>query len=371
MRERKSPRAKASHISLQFFAKQMLSLLLVLSGLSIRSFMRMPTQQREPMKSASHSVCDDGRLRGLIPPLVLPLATEGEIDFQSLARQVDYLMTGPVNGLWVNGTTGDFFALTDQESAAVLQIVVKHISGRVPVIAQIGDTVTRKVLAKGQLALEAGADYLAVVLPYYLDYSQEELKAHYREVSRTLNRPLILYQLPQMCKVSLTVPSVIELAREGTLIGIKDSSGNQEYYRRLIEAARRESVTLRCFVGGGMLMDVSLLAGGDGLMCAVANLAPAICARLYRHAQAGEWEQVRQLQSRITQFNEAMGLPERTNWAATVAVYKWLLRELGVISCDAVFAPLQPLTAHEQARLREGALPLLRKMAAPMPGAIT
>ena len=323
-----------------------------------------PVQSPEPLAA---SVEYARRLRGLIPPLVLPLSQEAAIDFPSLERQVDYLLAGSINGLWVNGTTGDFFALTDQEGAAVLQAVVKQVNGRVPVIAQIGDTVTRKVIGKGQLALEAGADYLAVVLPYYLDYSQEELKAHYRAVSRALNRPLILYQLPQMCKVSLTVPTVIELAREGTLIGIKDSSGNQEYYRLLIETAREEAVTLRCFVGGGMLMDVSLLAGGSGLMCAVANLAPAPCAQLYGHAQAGEWEQVRDLQSQIIRLNRALRLPDRTNWAPTVAIYKWLLRELGVIECDAVFAPLQPLSAAEQAQLRKRALPSLQELLAGPP----
>jgi len=305
------------------------------------------------------------RLRGLFPPLALPLTAEGDLDFASLNRQVDYLLAGPVEGLWVNGTTGDFFALTDEEGAAVVSAVVKQVQGRVPVVAQIGDTVTRKVICKGHLALEAGADYLAVVLPYYLEYSQEELKQHYREVSAAMKRPLILYQLPQMCKVSLTVPTVIELARGGVLIGIKDSSGNQEYFRRLIETARAESVTLRTFVGGGTLMDVSLLAGADGLMCAIANLLPGICHRLYSCSQAGDWEQVRRLQSRIIRLTEAMRLPDRPNWAATVAVYKWTLRELGVITSDAVFAPLKPLSEVEQARLRQRALPLLREMVSP------
>jgi 4-hydroxy-tetrahydrodipicolinate synthase len=305
------------------------------------------------------------RLRGLIPPLALPLTSGGDLDFSSLNRQVDYLLSGPVNGLWVNGTTGDFFALTDEEGAAVLGAVIEQVKGRVPVVAQIGDTVTRKVIRKGHLALQAGADYLAAVLPYYLDYTQEELKEHYRTLSAELRRPLILYQLPQMCKVSLTVPTVIELAREGVLIGIKDSSGNQDYFRRLIETARAESVTLRCFVGGGNLMDVSLMAGADGLMCAIANLVPAHCHRLFSASQVGDWEQVRRLQSRIIQLTEAMRLPDRPNWAATVAIYKWVLRELGVIASDAVFAPLKPLTAAEKAHLQQRVLPLLQEMVSP------
>ena len=141
----------------------------------------MSKQTHERVKPGTAPPNNVDRLRGLFPPLALPLTAEGDLDFASLNRQVDYLLAGPVEGLWVNGTTGDFFALTDEEGAAVVSAVVKQVQGRVPVVAQIGDTVTRKVIRKGHLALEAGADYLAVVLPYYLEYSQEELKQHYRE----------------------------------------------------------------------------------------------------------------------------------------------------------------------------------------------
>src|SRR5947207_14501358 len=119
------------------------------------------------------------RLAGILPPVLLPLTRNSEIDFDSLRRHLDFLLAGEVDAMWMNGTTGEFFALTEQECTQVVECAVKHVAGRVPAIAQVGDGSTRRAISKAEQALAAGADYLAVVLPYYLDYSQAELQRYY------------------------------------------------------------------------------------------------------------------------------------------------------------------------------------------------
>lgn len=304
------------------------------------------------------------KLKGVIPPLVLPLRDTGTIDYDSLDRQIDFLLAGNVDGLWVNGTTGDFFALTDEERAEVVRSAVRRAAGRVPVIAQVGDTSTRLAIRHASGALEAGADFVAVVLPYYVPYTQAELKQHYRKIAAEIGMPVFLYQFPQMCKVALTVPSIIELAQEGVLIGIKDSSGDLDFYRRLLCEVSEKKVTLRCFNGVGALMDLSLFAGGHGIMCAIANLLPHLCKQVYQEATSGNWGKARATMTRVLAFINALALPERTTWAPTVAVYKWILRELGIIATDVVFEPLQPLSKQEQELLRERALPMAKELCA-------
>lgn len=299
--------------------------------------------------------------RGVIPPLLLPLTDQSEIDEESLERQALYLLRSGVQGFWVNGTTGDFFALTDQEMARVIQICARIADGKVPIIAQVGDCATRRVIQKGELARESGAAALAVVLPYYLDYSQEELKDHYRIISRALDSSLFLYQLPQMCKVALSIPSILELAQEGVLVGIKDSAGSIDFYYTLIRRVKTLGVNLRCFYGASSLADVSLYVGGHGLMCAIANLVPHLCCELFLQASAGRWEEARRVNQRILAVADAVKLPTRQNWAATVAAYKRILKELGVIASARVFAPLQPLTKEEKQYLAQGALPLVAR----------
>jgi 4-hydroxy-tetrahydrodipicolinate synthase len=300
-------------------------------------------------------------LQGLFPPLVVPLGEDGLIDLESLDRQATFLVEGGVDGFWVNGTTGDFFALSDEERLRVLARVVGKVAGKLPVVAQVGDTATRKVIVKGQQALAAGADFLSVAPPYYLDYTQRELMLHYRAIAQAVGRGVILYQVPQMCKVALTVPNIVELAREGVLLGIKDSSGDAASYRRLVGLIRQEKLPFRCFYGAGALMDVSLLLGGDGLMCALANLVPQLCKELYQAAMSGDWPGVISGQRKAARLIEALRLPERTNWAATVATYKWILKELMVIATARVVEPLKPLTPAEEALLRERALPLVEQ----------
>ena len=304
------------------------------------------------------------RFVGVIPPLVLPLDRTGQIDFDSLDRQIDFLLAAGVDGLWVNGTTGDFFALDDDERGRVVAAAVRRSGGRVPVIAQAGDTATRRAIAHGHRALEAGADAVAVVLPYYLDYSQQELKAHYRAVRREIGVPLFLYQLPQMCKVALSIETILELAQDGTLIGIKDSAGDVDFYYRLVRAVAKAGVVLRCFYGASSLIDVGLYVGGHGVMSAIANLVPHLCRQAYAEAAAGRWSEARATHGRILDLIEALRLPGRPNWAPTVAVYKWLLCQLEIIQHDGVFEPLQPLSGEEQDHLRARALPLMKELCA-------
>jgi len=304
------------------------------------------------------------KLAGVVPPLVLPLNPSAEIDFESLDRQIDFLLAAGVDGLWVNGTTGDFFALDAEERARVVAAAVRRAAGRVPVIAQVGDTATRGAIAHGRRALEAGADAVAVVLPYYLDYSQEELRAHYRAVRRTIGAPLFLYQLPQMCKVALSIESIVELTDDGTLIGIKDSAGDVDFYYRLVRTVEKEGLALRCFYGASSLIDVGLYVGGHGVMSAVANLVPHLCRQAYREAAAGRWSEARAAHARVLDLIEALRLPGRSNWAPTVAVYKWLLCQLGVIRHDVVFEPLRPLSGEEQDLLKARALPLMKELCA-------
>lgn len=301
-------------------------------------------------------------LHGIIPPLVLPMTGDGSIDLASLRRQAAFLLDRGVHGLWVNGTTGEFHALEPEERQAVLREVVAAAAGRVPVIAQVGDAATRRALKHLHTAVEAGADYVSAISPYYLDFSQAELRRYYRDLAAASPVPLVIYHLPKMAKVGLTAESVLELARDGTAVAIKDSAGDMSWYRQVVSGARAEGLDLQCFVGGGGLVDISLLSGGNGAMCAIANLLPSQCVAIYQAAMAQDWPGANVLQLQLQDVIGRLTLPSRSNWAAGIAVYKWVLTQLGVIANDAVASPLEPLSADEQLYLREHALPAIQRL---------
>lgn len=301
-------------------------------------------------------------LRGVIPPLTLALRPDGTPDLASVRRLVEHLLAAGVAGLWVNGTTGEFFALEAEERAQVLRAVVEVVAGRVPVIAQVGDTATRRALRHAALAAEAGATHLAAVAPFYAPPAAAEALAYYRALATATPLPLLVYQVPQFTKVALSVAEVLTLAREGTIMGLKDSQGDLGYFRSVVHGARTEGLALAVFPGGGNLLDVSLLAGAAGAMCAIANLAPRQCVALYQAAQAGDWAAAAERQAELLRLIGALSLSHRPQWTATIPVYKWLLCELGLIAHDAVPAPIEPLSAADRQHLRAAALPLIRAM---------
>jgi 4-hydroxy-tetrahydrodipicolinate synthase len=297
--------------------------------------------------------CD---LNGLIPPIVLPMRPGEEIDHDSLGRQTTSLLDAGARGFWVNGTTGEFHSLSAEERVSVVSNVVERADGRGHVVAQVGAPSTREAVRHACAAVDAGADYIAAVAPFYLAFDHRELTTYYRAISAAIGAPILVYQLPQMTKVGLTVAGVVDLASEGAVCGIKDSSGDLAWLRNLIDTARERNIELSVFSGGGATIDASLLVGARGAMCAIANLMPHHCAKLIRHAGRGDWEGAASLQKEINVVNRALTLPGRTNWAATVAVYKYVLTRQGLIDGDTCASPLAPLDADERARIDADAI---------------
>ena len=316
------------------------------------------------MNSDTIAIPSAEKFKGVIAPTLLPLAEDKTIDYKSLDCQLDFLLAGKVDGIWVNGTTGEFFALTDSERSEVIEASVKGVARRAIVIAHVGDTSTRKTLIHGARAVEAGVDCVSVVPPYYMTYSQTELKQHFRTISKELGIPIFLYQIPQTCKVSLTISSIIELAREGVLIGLKDSAGDVDFYHSLLREVAKAKVNLRCFYGVSSLVDMGLYASGHGVMSAIANLVPHLCKQACEQAEESNWSAVHEINLQILQLMDTLHLPGRQGMTPLVAVYKWILKELGIIATNKVFAPLQPLTKEEQTLLYNTALPLAKKLCA-------
>lgn len=178
-------------------------------------------------------------LKGVVPPVVTPLTIDEQVDHASLRRLIKWLLQRGVHGLWVMGSTGEFAALDAQQRAEAIATVVDTVAGRVPVLAGISDAGTELAVRHGRAAREAGADAVAATPPYYFPVAQDEILAHYRRIREAVDLPLLIYNFPKMVKVNLDLSTALELAGEGTVIGIKDSQNDLEWFRRLMVGAGR------------------------------------------------------------------------------------------------------------------------------------
>ena len=146
--------------------------------------------------------------RGIVPAMVTPLKPDGSVNEPVLRRFVDYLIEGGSHGLFVVGTTGEFYGLTPEEKRELYWITVDQAKGRVPVYAGTGAITTREAVRLTRYAEDAGVDAVSVLTPMFVSPSQKELAEHYTAVAASTRLPVLLYNNPPKTGVNLTAQTV-------------------------------------------------------------------------------------------------------------------------------------------------------------------
>ncbi|WP_328753982.1 dihydrodipicolinate synthase family protein [Streptomyces sp. NBC_00269] len=291
-------------------------------------------------------------LRGVVPPVCTPLDETGEVDTASLARLVEHLVAGGVHGLFALGSTSEVAYLTDEQRAVTLRTVVEAAAGRVPVLAGVIDTTTARVIAHARVAAELGADALVATAPFYTRTHPKEIAGHFRTLHASVDLPLFAYDIPVAVHSKLPASLVRELAEDGTLAGLKDSSGDEGGLRRVIvELGGRDGRTdgpapqFSVLTGSELTVDCALLAGADGVVPGIGNIDPAGYVRLYDAALAGDWALAAKEQERLVALFGMVDVgPEADMGRSSSALgsFKAALRLLGVIECgDTAFPQIQ------------------------------
>ncbi|MBD5635849.1 MAG: dihydrodipicolinate synthase family protein, partial [Candidatus Eremiobacteraeota bacterium] len=166
-------------------------------------------------------VHDLSALRGSIPPLITPFV-DGEVDFAGYARLVNFHVDNGSHGILVNGTTAEPSTLTVDERNRIVDIGVREAAGRVPVVVHTGSQSLAETRFLTEHAVRAGADALLIVTPYYVKPPQRGLVAYYLEVMRGYDIPWMIYHIPGRTAVSVTLETVVELARRSpNFVGMK------------------------------------------------------------------------------------------------------------------------------------------------------
>ncbi|OON82824.1 dihydrodipicolinate synthase family protein [Streptomyces tsukubensis] len=302
-------------------------------------------------------------LRGVVPPVCTPLTSDQEVDVPSLRALVEHLVAGGVHGLFALGSTSEVVYLTDRMRELALKTVVEAAAGRVPVLAGVIDTTTYRVQEHIRAAADCGADALVATAPFYTRTHPLEIARHFRALRQTADLPLFAYDIPVSVHSKLPAALLRELAEDGTLAGVKDSSGDEGGLRRLLVELGghegRASGPLAGFsllTGAELTVDAALLAGVDGVVPGLGNVDPAGYVRLYDAARAGDWGRAVEEQERLVDLFGMVDVgPEGEMGRSSSALgsFKAALNLLGVIECGATVQPQIPLSAESVARVAD------------------
>ena len=293
-------------------------------------------------------------LRGVVPPLLVPLTGDRDLDVPSLRRLVDRQIEAGVAGIFALGSSGEVVFHDDDMRRRVLTEVTDHVAGRVPVIAGVIDMQTDRVRAHIAAADRIGVDGVVAVAPFYAITGPQEIETHFRILGESTDTPLWAYDLPICVHVKLDGELLVRLGREGVITGVKDSSGDDIAFRRLARMNREAGEPLTLLTGHEVVVDGSYLAGAHGAVPGLGNVDPAGYVRMHRAAIAGDWEQMRTEQERLAVlFEIVFAAKGRVGPAAGVGAFKTALRELGVFSTNVMSPPLASLGDEEATAIRE------------------
>lgn len=282
-------------------------------------------------------------ISGSIVALVTPMDTEGNIDWDALDSLLDWHVDMGTNAIVPVGTTGESSTVTFQEHSEIVQHVVQHVDGRLPIIAGTGANATREAIELTQAAKEAGADACLLVTPYYNKPTQEGLYQHYRAIAEAVDLPQVLYNVPGRTACDMLPETVSRLADIKQVVAIKEATGDIERTKQILAQCDNKMIV---YSGDDATACDLMLSGASGTISVTANVAPAKMAAMCRAAVAGNREEAKSIDESLTGLHKNLFLESNPIPA------KWALAEMGRIR-KGIRLPLTELSLEYHDALRD------------------
>ncbi|MDH5484249.1 MAG: 4-hydroxy-tetrahydrodipicolinate synthase [Gammaproteobacteria bacterium] len=288
--------------------------------------------------------------RGSMVALVTPMHADGSVDFDSLAKLVEFHVANGTSAIISMGTTGESATLDEKEHCEVIRRTVEMVNHRIPVIAGTGANSTTEAIHLSQCAMQVGADACLLVTPYYNKPTQEGLYLHYKAIAEAVPMPQILYNVPGRTACDMLPATVARLAEISNIIGIKEATGDLQRMKEIRELC---GDNFDLYSGDDATGTEFMLQGGQGVISVTNNVAPKAMAMMCAAALAGDREQAMALNKPLEMLHDKLFVE------ANPIPVKWALMEMGMIEAG-IRLPLTVLSAqyHDVVRdaLREAGI---------------
>jgi len=281
--------------------------------------------------------------------MVTPLRGRDELDLAGLARLIERILNGGVNGLFILGTTGEGPSLSYRLRRELIERTCRQVEARVPVLVGITDTAFVESLNLARHAAAAGAEALVLAPPYYLPAGQVELQEYLDHLVAELPLPLFLYNMPMLTKVQYESGVLRWAMDQPRVVGLKDSSSSMSYFHAAVGLLKyRPDWSL--LIGPEELLADAVFAGGHGGIPGGANLFPKLYVQLCEAARAGDAQRSRQLHAQVMRISNSL-YQIGHDGSAVIKGIKCALSCMGVCE-DFMAEPFHRFRAEERARVQ-------------------
>ncbi|MFD0589795.1 4-hydroxy-tetrahydrodipicolinate synthase [Paenibacillus sp. GCM10027627] len=285
---------------------------------------------------------NEQQVRGIFIPAITPFTEDGQLDTDSFHKYISYLARHDIQGLVINGTTGESPTVQWDEVKEMIQLtrdILTKLDKNIPIVVGTGTNDTYTTVKRTELAAELGVDAAMVVTPYYNKPTQQGIQEHFRKVAE-VGLPVIVYENPARTGCRITVDTMRSIMEHDSVIGLKDSSGGIELMSALL---KHETKPILC--GDDAYFHAMLCQGAAGGLLASANIHPQRFIEVYERFVSGDVFGSRDL------FKPLVSIIHHLYEEPASATLKWWLADQRIITNEQLRLPLVPATDSVKQRL--------------------
>ncbi|WP_302419343.1 dihydrodipicolinate synthase family protein [Blautia marasmi] len=284
-----------------------------------------------------------------ITPVVTALDENGHIDTEANKRIYEHLIQGGIDGILIFGSIGEFFALPMEDKKDMVREAVACIDHRVTVYIGTNSMEFEECVEFSNFALDAGADGVMVISPYYFNLPDSAVENFYDSLADRVNGPVLLYNFPARTGYDLKPEVILGLVRRHkNIVGIKDTVGTMGHTRAIIQAVKREFPEFLVYSGFDEFFAHNVLSGGDGCIAGLSNFAPAVAAGFAGAARDNDLAAMQAYQQKIDSLMAIYDVAEQF-----IPIIKKAMVLCGVEMDPACAAPLLSADENETEKIRE------------------
>ncbi|MFP3897342.1 MAG: dihydrodipicolinate synthase family protein [Anaerolineales bacterium] len=249
------------------------------------------------------------KIRGVDIVLITPFEEDGALDLEGLRENVNFLVE-EIEGkdfiLTPVGSTGEFYALSEEEHKAVIKAVVEEVAGRVPVFAGTAQAATPQTVAMCRYAEEVGADGLQLVLPYYHIPTNEGMYEHFKAVADAVDIGIKIYNNPAVSSSWIDSDLMARLSEIENIIGLKENTPHITYYRQMIRTLDPAKIATLCGLGE-VMYSFEVVYGCLGFVTWIGNFAPQLSYRVYEAGESRDMDRLLQAIDGVAPLDDFVG----------------------------------------------------------------
>ena len=231
---------------------------------------------------------------GVIPAMITSFHKNESINKESIRKTINYLISEKVDGLYITGSTGETFLMSQEEKKQAIEIIVEEVNGRVPVIAHIGSIGTKITTELGQYAEKVGVDALSALPPFYYGFSNDEIFNYYKDISNSTSLPITVYNISHANLMDLDM-----LKRLASIKNVKGVKYTAPTHFNFSKIKKEIGESFKIYSGMDEMALSGLISGADGIIGSFYNLMPELFVEIYKQVKNNNINEAKKIQEKI------------------------------------------------------------------------